>query len=86
MALQTERVIPTNPGIRHPEALALFARASKDVAEAAQQPCLRQRRSSILRDAMGGGEKVASIVADANRWSPPMQTPNDLSQSRIVLI
>src|SRR5271168_1603079 len=34
---------------------------------------------------MGGGEKVASIVADANRWSPPMQAPNDLSQSRIVL-
>ena len=33
----------------------------------------------------GGGEEIASIVADVNRWSPPMQTPNDLSQSRIVL-
>ena len=33
----------------------------------------------------GGGEEIASIVADVNRWSPLMQTPNDLSQSRIVL-
>jgi transposase len=33
----------------------------------------------------GGGEEIASIVADANRWSPPMQKLNDLSQSRIVL-
>src|SRR6202795_179567 len=33
----------------------------------------------------GGGEEIASMVADVNRWSPPMQTPNDLSQSRIVL-
>src|SRR5262249_17537605 len=33
----------------------------------------------------GGGEEIASIVADVIRWSPPMQTPNDLSQSRIVL-
>src|SRR5436190_18608223 len=33
----------------------------------------------------GGGEEIASIVADVNRWSAPMQTPNDLSQSRIVL-
>jgi hypothetical protein len=35
----------------------------------------------------GGGEEIASIVADVNRWSTPMQiqTPNDLSQSRIVL-
>ena len=33
----------------------------------------------------GGGEEIASIVADVNRWSPPMQKPNDLNQSRIVL-
>src|SRR6202163_3253758 len=33
----------------------------------------------------GGGEEIASIVADVNRWSPLMQTPNELSQSRIVL-
>src|SRR5438045_727341 len=33
----------------------------------------------------GGGEEIASIVADVNRWRPPMQTPNELSQSRIVL-
>jgi transposase len=33
----------------------------------------------------GGGEEIASIVADANRWSPPMQELNDLNQSRIVL-
>jgi transposase len=33
----------------------------------------------------GGGEEFASIVANANRWSPPMQKLNDLSQSRIVL-
>jgi transposase len=33
----------------------------------------------------GGGEKIISIVADVNRWSPPMQTPIDLNQSRIVL-
>jgi hypothetical protein len=33
----------------------------------------------------GGGEEIASIVADVNRWSSAMQTPNDLSQSRIVL-
>ena len=33
----------------------------------------------------GGGEEIASIVADANRWSPQMQKLNDLSQSRIVL-
>ena len=35
----------------------------------------------------GGGEEIASIVADVNRWSAPMQiqTPKDLSQSRIVL-
>src|SRR6202048_1747249 len=33
----------------------------------------------------GGGEEIASIVADVTRWRPPMQTPNDLSQSRIVL-
>jgi transposase len=33
----------------------------------------------------GGGEEIASIVADVNRWSPPMQKLNDLSQSRIVL-
>src|SRR5215467_2012616 len=33
----------------------------------------------------GGGEEIASIVADVNRWSAPMQTPNELSQSRIVL-
>src|SRR3974390_1914991 len=33
----------------------------------------------------GGGEEIASIVADVNRWSSPMQTPNELSQSRIVL-
>jgi hypothetical protein len=33
----------------------------------------------------GGGEEIASIAADASRWSPPMQKLNDLSQSRIVL-
>jgi transposase len=33
----------------------------------------------------GGGEEIASIVADVNPWSPPMQELNDLSQSRIVL-
>jgi transposase len=33
----------------------------------------------------GGGEEIASIVANANRWSRPMQELNDLSQSRIVL-
>ena len=33
----------------------------------------------------GGGEEIASIVADVNRWSPLMQTLNELSQSRIVL-
>jgi transposase len=33
----------------------------------------------------GGGAEIASIVANANRWSPPMQKLNDLSQSRIVL-
>ena len=33
----------------------------------------------------GGGEEIASIVADVNRWSPSMQTPNDLSQSRTIL-
>src|SRR5260370_19661446 len=33
----------------------------------------------------GGGEEIASIVADVNRWSPSMQRPNDLSQSRVVL-
>jgi hypothetical protein len=39
----------------------------------------------MLREKMlwGGGEEIASIVAVVNRWSPPMQTPNDLSQSRI---
>ena len=33
----------------------------------------------------GGGEEIASIVADVNRSEPPMQKPNDLNQSRIVL-
>src|SRR6266705_4160885 len=33
----------------------------------------------------GGGAEIASIVANANRWSPPMQKLNDFSQSRIVL-
>jgi transposase len=33
----------------------------------------------------GGGWEIVSIVADVNRWSPSMQRPNDLSQSRIVL-
>src|SRR5258705_10911153 len=33
----------------------------------------------------GGGGEIVSIVADVNRWSPPMHTPNDLNQSRIVL-
>jgi hypothetical protein len=31
------------------------------------------------------GREIMFIVADTNRWSPPMQTPNDLNQSRIVL-
>jgi hypothetical protein len=29
----------------------------------------------------GGGEDIASIVADVNRWSAPMQKLNDLSRS-----
>ncbi len=29
----------------------------------------------------GGGEDIASIVADLNRWSAPMQKLNDLSRS-----
>src|SRR6202051_2968494 len=33
----------------------------------------------------GGGEEIAHIVADLTRWRPPMQKPNDLNQSRIVL-
>src|SRR6266446_4856889 len=33
----------------------------------------------------GGGGEIVSIVADVYRWSPPMHTPNDLNQSRIVL-
>jgi hypothetical protein len=35
--------------------------------------------SSLKRDAMGG-EEIASIVADVNRWTAPMriQTANDL--------
>src|SRR3981189_1240140 len=33
----------------------------------------------------GGGEEIASIVADVTRWRPPMPKPNDLNQSRIVL-
>src|SRR5690349_14508666 len=33
----------------------------------------------------GGGEEIASIAADASRWSPQMQKLNDLSQCRIVL-
>src|SRR6202795_28329 len=33
----------------------------------------------------GGGEEIAHIVADVTRWRPPMQEPNDLNQSRIVL-
>jgi len=32
-------------------------------------------------DAMGGGADIASIVADVNRWSNPMQKLNDLSRS-----
>jgi hypothetical protein len=41
----------------------------------------------VVQMLWGGGEEIASIVADVNRWSTPMQiqTPNDLSQSRIVL-
>jgi transposase len=33
----------------------------------------------------GGGEDIASIVADGKPMEPPMQELNDLSQSRIVL-
>jgi hypothetical protein len=33
----------------------------------------------------GGGKEIAHIVADVTRWRPPMQKPNDLNQSRIVL-
>src|SRR5258708_38003741 len=33
----------------------------------------------------GGSEEIAHIVADVTRWRPPMQKPNDLNQSRIVL-
>src|SRR5712691_2035107 len=42
-------------------------------------------RIGIFEMLWGGGEEIASIVADVDRWSPPMQKPNDLSQSRIVL-
>jgi len=42
------------------------------------------RKLLSSKDTMGGGEEIASIVADVNRWSPHA-TPNDLSQSRIVL-
>jgi hypothetical protein len=40
---------------------------------------LRQRMIEML---WGVGEEIASIAADANRWSPPVQKLNDLSQSR----
>jgi transposase len=33
----------------------------------------------------GGGEDIASIVADVNRWSAPMQKLNDLSRSLTAL-
>jgi transposase len=33
----------------------------------------------------GGGVDIASVVADVNRWSSPMQTLNDLSRSLIAL-
>jgi predicted Zn-dependent protease len=33
----------------------------------------------------GGGAKIVSIVADVNPMESPMQTPNDLNQSRIIL-
>src|SRR5580658_8640087 len=56
------------------------------------QPCQPSPKGSSgrpanrpFRDAMGRGEEIASIVADVNRWSPPMQKPNDLNQSCIVL-
>src|SRR5260370_22870955 len=41
----------------------------------------------MLREKMlwGGGGEIVSIVANVYRWSPPMHTPNDLNQSRIVL-
>src|SRR6202795_3995103 len=45
-------------------------------------PAAKRLHSKML---WGGGEEIACIAADVNRWSPPMQTPNDLSQSRIVL-
>jgi hypothetical protein len=39
-----------------------------------------------VRDAMGGGEEIVSIVADMNRWSrASMQRPNDLSKSPTLL-
>jgi hypothetical protein len=33
----------------------------------------------------GGGVDIASVVADVNRWSSPIQTLNDLSRSLIAL-
>jgi len=38
-----------------------------------------------FRDAMGRRRGIAHIVADVTRWRPPMQKPNNLNQSRIVL-
>jgi hypothetical protein len=39
----------------------------------------------MMEDAMGRRRGYASIVADVNRWSAPMQKLNDLSQSLTAL-
>jgi transposase len=43
---------------------------------------VRKRSGKML---WGGGEDIGSIDADVNPMEPPMQAPNDLSQSRNVL-
>jgi hypothetical protein len=48
------------PQTRHPEVLALFARASKDAAEASPQVCLWQGRSSMLRGSLRSRLRMTS--------------------------
>src|SRR6202051_1554333 len=58
-----------------------------------EQNGTERRKPAIVRGLLqtdlemlwGGGEEIAHIVADVTRWRPPMQKPNDLNQSRIVL-
>src|SRR6202022_3898975 len=47
--------------------------------------CRVDLRIVLFEMLWGGGEEIAHIVADVTRWRPPMQKPNDLNQSRIVL-